>query len=146
MSADDTVGRAEEERFEPTVIRIRSGDDLMPARRAVREATAEIGFSSLAEQTKIVTAASELVRNCYVHGGGGTLTIEQVTKRGRTGLRLTVSDQGSGISDVETALVDGYSTSMGLGYGLGGVRRLVDEFHIESEPGKGTTVVVVRWR
>lgn len=146
MRAGDRPGRAARDRPEPTVIAIRSGDDLMPARQAVREATVACGITSLADRTKIVTAASELIRNCYVHGGGGTLTIEQVNSEGRTGLRLTVSDQGSGISDVETALADGYSTSMGLGYGLGGVRRLVDDFQIESEPGKGTTVVAVRWR
>lgn len=146
MRAGDREGRARGERPEPAIIPIRSGDDLMPAREAVRTATAELGFTSLADQTKIVTAASELVRNCYVHGGGGTLTIERVNSGGRMGLRLTVSDRGSGISDVEAALTDGYSTGMGLGYGLGGVRRLVDEFHLDSEPGKGTTVVAVRWR
>lgn len=145
MTATGKVGRAGEGGHGPTVVPIRSGDDLMPARQAVRTAAVEAGFS-LVDQTKMVTAASELVRNCYVHGGGGTLTVERVNSRDRPGLRLTVSDKGGGISDVEAALADGYSTGMGLGYGLGGVRRLVDEFQIESEPGKGTTVTAVRWR
>lgn len=124
---------------------IRSDDDLASARQAVRAAAVEEGLSLVA-QTKLVTAASELVRNCYVHGGGGSLRIEHVTSKGRRGLLITVSDQGPGIVDVEAALADGYSTGDGLGYGLGGAKRLMDEFVIESDPGKGTTVRALRWR
>lgn len=145
MRAGDRTAAGDAGHSETIVLPIRSGADLLPARQAVRWAATEIGFS-LVDRTKVVTAASELIRNCYVHGGGGALKIEQLNRRGRAGLRLTVSDQGPGIPDVAAALTDGYSTGSGLGYGLGGVRRLVDEFDIETKPGEGTTVVAVRWR
>ncbi|MEU1026353.1 ATP-binding protein, partial [Streptomyces sp. NPDC005904] len=102
-------------------------EDLLTARHAVRDATVRAGFG-LVDQTRIVTAASELARNAYVHGGGGTLAIEFVQKAGRRGLRLTVSDDGPGIADLEAAFTDGYTTGAGLGHGLGGARRLMDEF------------------
>ncbi|MCX9190462.1 hypothetical protein C3Y87_03320 [Carbonactinospora thermoautotrophica] len=114
------------------------------ARHQVRSAAIAAGFS-LVEQTKIVTAASELVRNCLVHGGGGSITIEQVSRDARRGVRLTVCDSGPGIADINMALQDGYSTGRGLGYGLGGAKRLVDEFAIESEVGRGTVVTATRW-
>ncbi|MFD0664461.1 anti-sigma regulatory factor [Thermocatellispora tengchongensis] len=123
---------------------IRAEDDLLAARHAVRAATLEAGFGLVA-QTKLVTAASELVRNCYVHGGGGKLVIEHLVPPPRAGLRLTISDQGPGIGDLEAALTDGYSTGAGLGHGLGGARRLVDEFHLDTSPERGTTVVITRW-
>ncbi|GGM92814.1 serine/threonine protein kinase [Lentzea pudingi] len=124
---------------------VRSGSDLLAARQAVRAAAVEVGFD-LVGQTKVVTAASELVRNAYVFGGGGTMDITPVVmSSGRRGLQLDVSDHGPGIFDVEAALVDGFSTGAGLGHGLGGARRLVDEFHIDTEVGRGTTVTVVRW-
>ncbi|MEU4799066.1 anti-sigma regulatory factor [Streptomyces sp. NPDC023327] len=119
-------------------------EDLLTARHAVRDATVRAGFG-LVDQTRIVTAASELARNAYVHGGGGILAIEFVQKAGRRGLRLTVSDDGPGIADLEAAFTDGYTTGAGLGHGLGGARRLMDEFEVSSAPGRGTTVTAVRW-
>jgi len=98
------------------------------------------------DQTKIVTAASELARNAVNYGGGGTVKLEILSDGVRKGLRLTFSDHGPGISDVEHALSDGYSSGTGLGLGLGGARRLVNEFDLKSEPGKGTTVVITRWK
>jgi serine/threonine-protein kinase RsbT len=119
--------------------------DLLAARHAVRAAAVAMGFD-LIGQTKIVTAASELTRNAYIHGGGGTLAIDPVTHAdGRRGLRLVMADDGPGIPDVAAALADGFSTGPGLGHGLGGARRLVDEFDIRTEVSRGTTVTVVRW-
>jgi serine/threonine-protein kinase RsbT len=124
---------------------VRAESDLLAARHAVRAGAVAAGFS-LVGQTKLVTAASELVRNAYIHGGGGTLTIAAVRSPvGRVGLRLTVRDEGPGIGDVERAMADGFSTGAGLGHGLGGTRRLVDEFTIDTAPGQGTTVTIVRW-
>ncbi|MFD3335600.1 anti-sigma regulatory factor [Streptomyces sp. NPDC058700] len=124
---------------------IRAEEDLLAARHAVREATVRVGFG-LVDQTRIVTAASEVARNAYVHGGGGSLTIETVHQAGRQGLRFSVADQGPGIADLETAFLDGYTTGAGLGHGLGGARRLMDEFHVHTVPGQGTTVTALRWK
>ena len=123
---------------------IRSDLDLVWVRQHVRQAAAVLGFG-LVEQTKLVTAASELARNTLVHGGGGELTTARASGPRGPGLRLTVSDQGPGIPDVEQALSDGYSTGDGLGMGLGGARRLVHEFVLDSAPGAGTTVTVTSW-
>src|SRR5262249_44935148 len=101
---------------------------------------------SIVDQTKIVTAVSELARNAVVHGGGGSLRCEIVTSDGKQGLRLTVSDEGPGIADLNLAMKDGWTSGSGLGIGLPGARRLVNEFHITSERGRGTTVVVTRWK
>lgn len=122
-----------------------STDDIVQVRRAVREMAVEIGFS-LVDQTKLVTAASELARNAVTYGGGGTVKIEVLRDDRRTGLRLTFTDQGPGIPDIELALKDGYTTGDGLGIGLGGSRRLVNEFEIDSRPGAGTRVSVIRWK
>ena len=124
---------------------IRSAEDVVAVRRAVREGSIAAGFS-LVDQTKIVTAASELARNALTYGGGGTLTLELLNDGAKRGLRLVFEDQGPGIADVELALRDGFTTGGGLGLGLGGARRLVNEFSIESAPGKGTRVAVVRWK
>jgi serine/threonine-protein kinase RsbT len=124
---------------------IKSAEDVVGIRQAVRQRAVELGFS-LIDQTKIVTAASELARNTVQYGGGGRVIIEGVDEGGRRGLRLTFEDQGPGIPDVELALRDGYTTSGGLGLGLGGARRLANEFYIQSRPGEGTRVTVVRWR
>ncbi|MFI9450065.1 anti-sigma regulatory factor [Amycolatopsis sp. NPDC052450] len=125
---------------------VRAEEDLLSARHAVRASAVAVGFT-IVDQTKIVTAASELVRNAYIHGGGGTMTIAVVRdERGRAGLRLTVRDKGPGIADVDQAMTDGFSTGAGLGHGLGGTRRLVDEFAIDTAPGLGTTVTIVRWK
>ncbi|MEU8415929.1 anti-sigma regulatory factor [Amycolatopsis japonica] len=123
---------------------VRAEEDLLTARHAVRACAVAAGFS-IVDQTKIVTAASELVRNAYIHGGGGSMTIT-VRRVGRVGLELTVRDEGPGIADVEQAMADGFSTGAGLGHGLGGTRRLVDEFTIDTAPGRGTTVTIVRWK
>ena len=114
-------------------------------RQAVRKAAVETGLT-LVDQTKIVTAASELARNAFVHGGGGTVEIEIVTSGIKKGLKLTFIDQGKGIADIELALKDGYTSGGGLGLGLGGSKRLSDEFSIISEPGKGTQISITRWK
>jgi len=114
-------------------------------RQRVRASSVELGFS-LVDQTKIVTAASELGRNTLVHGRGGWARVEEVESLGRRGLRLIFEDQGPGISDIERALQDGFSTGSGLGLGLGGARRLSNEFDISSTPGVGTTVTITRWK
>ena len=123
---------------------ITSDAQIAGARQAVREAAVNAGFS-LVEQTKIVTAASELARNTLVHGGGGHMELLTVEGHGRPGIRLTFVDTGPGIPDVETALSDGFTTGHGLGLGLGGARRLVQDFEIKSARGEGTTVTVTAW-
>jgi serine/threonine-protein kinase RsbT len=115
------------------------------ARQTVRKAALQLGFS-LVDQTKIVTAASELARNAVVYGGGGRLELEIVAENGRQGLRLTISDEGKGIEDLTLAMKDGWTTGTGLGMGLPGTKRLVNEFRITSQPGVGTTVIVTRWK
>lgn len=128
------------------VTRLQIGSDVQiaAARQAVREAAVAAGFS-LVEQTKIVTAASELARNTLVHGGGGHMELDVLSRPSGDGIRLTFVDNGPGIADIDTALSDGYTTGSGLGLGLGGARRLVQEFRIESTPGEGTTVTAVSW-
>jgi serine/threonine-protein kinase RsbT len=124
---------------------IRSGDDVVRVRQRVRTAAAANGFS-LVDQTKLVTAASELARNTLVHGGGGTARIEVVkSPSGRPGIKLHFTDEGPGIADIDLALTDGWTTGTGLGLGLSGARRLVDEFELNSKPGRGTNVMVVKW-
>lgn len=114
-------------------------------RQRVRQWATEMKFS-LVDQTKIVTAASELGRNTLEHGGGGELELAVVVNGIRQGIRLSFSDHGPGIPDVKLAMTDGYTSAQGMGLGLGGSKRLVNEFEIRSEPGAGTTVTVVRWR
>jgi serine/threonine-protein kinase RsbT len=104
-----------------------------------------VGFS-LVDQTKLVTAASELARNTIDYGGGGSVRLELVENGVRRGVRLTFEDQGPGISDITMALKDGYTTGNGLGLGLGGARRLVNDFNLESSPGNGTRVMIARWK
>ena len=124
---------------------IRSGDDVVRVRQQVRNAAAENGLS-LVDQTKLVTAASELARNTLVHGGGGLAQIEVVKSgNGRVGVKLHFTDDGPGIPDVGLALTDGWTSGTGLGLGLSGARRLVDEFELNSKPGAGTSVMVVKW-
>jgi serine/threonine-protein kinase RsbT len=125
---------------------IRTGDDVVRVRQQVRTVAAAGGLS-LVDQTKLVTAASELARNALVHGGGGIAQVEGITSaNGRPGVRVTFADTGPGIADLEQALTDGWTTGGGLGLGLSGARRLVDEFDLTSEPGAGTRVVVSKWR
>ena len=118
--------------------------DVVRSRQAVRRACLEVGFS-LVDQTKMITAASELARNTLVYGGG-FMQLEVVQDGGRDGLRLSFEDQGPGIPDLEQALRDGWTSGSGLGLGLGGARRLVNDFDIRSAPGLGTTVTIARWR
>ena len=124
---------------------IRSESDVVVVRQVARAWCADAGFS-LVEQTKMVTAASELARNALVHGGGGSVRLEAITNGARRGLRMEFVDQGPGIPDVPQALRDGFSTGTGLGLGLGGAKRLVNEFAIESDRGRGTRVVITRWK
>src|SRR5262245_53819981 len=119
--------------------------DIVTARQLVRTRAVEVGFG-LVDQTKIVTAASELARNTLDYGGGGTVRIELLNDGSRRGIRLTFEDQGPGIQDVEAALRDGFTSGNGLGLGLGGARRLMNEFEVHSVIGEGTRVSVTRWR
>jgi serine/threonine-protein kinase RsbT len=124
---------------------IRSGDDVVRVRQQVRVVAAKTGLS-LVDQTKVVTAASELARNALVHGGGGKARVEVVTSNhGRSGIRIGFTDDGPGIPDIDLALMDGWTSGQGLGLGLSGARRLVDEFELTSKAGSGTSVVVVKW-
>jgi serine/threonine-protein kinase RsbT len=124
---------------------IQSSADVVLVRQAVRQFAVELKFS-LVDQTKIVTAASELARNTLDYGGGGTLKLEALQNGSRRGLRLTFEDQGPGIPDIDLALKDGYTTGGGLGMGLSGTKRLVNEFNIVSQVGKGTCVTITKWK
>ena len=124
---------------------VRTSEDVVLIRQGVRAWAIELGFS-LVDQTKIVTAASELARNTVTYGGGGEVRLEALHEGSRRGLRLTFADKGPGIPDVTQALKDGYSTGTGLGLGLSGARRLSNEFDIWSNPGEGTRVTITRWR
>ena len=121
-----------------------SEPDVVAVRRRVRELSIKLGFS-LVDQTKIITAASELARNTLIHGGGGNLHLETLNGP-RTGLRLIFEDRGPGIPDVDMALRDGFTTGSGLGLGLGGAKRLVNDFDITSRVGEGTRVTITRWK
>lgn len=127
------------------IVEVRGSEDVLRARQAARALTLEVGFG-LVDQTKIVTAVSELARNTVTHGGGGTATFEVIEQGTRRGLKVVFRDQGPGIADVGQALKDGFTTAGGLGLGLGGARRLMNDFEIVSAPGEGTTVTVARWR
>jgi serine/threonine-protein kinase RsbT len=124
---------------------LRNSDDVVRVRQAVRARAVGAGFS-LVDQTKIVTAASEVARNTVDYGGGGTLRIEVLRDGRRTGVRLTFIDQGPGIADIAKAMTDGYTTGGGLGLGLSGAKRLSNEFAITSTPGSGTVVTLARWK
>ena len=124
---------------------IRSAEDIVRMRRIVRDAAIGQGFS-LVDQTKLVTAASELARNVLNYGGGGEMRMELLSDVRRKGLRLMFIDRGPGIPDVALAMKDGYTTGGGMGLGLGGAKRLSSEFHIESKVGEGTRVTITRWK
>jgi serine/threonine-protein kinase RsbT len=126
-------------------VAIAADDDIVRVRQRVRDWAVTLGFS-LVDQTKLVTAASELARNTLVYGLGGTLLLEAVVNDTKRGLRLTFEDRGPGIQDLQAALRGGYTTGNGLGLGLSGARRLSQDFHIESKPGEGTRVVIARWK
>jgi serine/threonine-protein kinase RsbT len=124
---------------------LRAQEDVVAARQFVRSWAVELGLS-LVDQTKIITAASELARNAVIHGGGGSIRIQILQETAKRGLRLTFEDKGPGILDIEKAMTDGYTTGNGLGLGLGGAKRLTHEFYIESAPGAGTRVMITRWK
>ena len=124
---------------------LQSDEHMVIVRQAVRNLAVGLGFS-LVDQTKVVTAASELARNTVTYGGGGTARLEMLQDGSRRGLRVTFEDKGPGIPDIEHALRDGNTSGSGLGLGLGGARRLSNEFVIESRVGEGTRVVITRWR
>ncbi len=131
------------ERF--LTLQIRSTEQISLARKSVQDWATELKFGTL-ERTKFVTAASEIARNTLVHGNGGEMQMRQLEKDGRTGLQLILEDQGPGIVDIERALSDGYSSAKSMGLGLGGSRRLVNEFDIQSTPGSGTRVSITQWK
>ena len=120
-------------------------DDIVPVRQAARKQAVSLGFG-IVDQTKIVTASSELARNTVDYGGGGTARIEVVENDRRTGLRVIFEDNGPGIADIEQALTDGFTSGNGMGLGLGGAKRLSHEFEITSKPGEGTRVSILRWK
>jgi serine/threonine-protein kinase RsbT len=128
-----------------TTLPIRTSEDIVRMRQAVRERAVSQGFS-LVDQTKIVTAASELARNTLDYGGGGDVEVTVLANGSRSGLRLSFVDHGPGIADIATALRDGYTSGNGLGLGLGGAKRLSSEFAIDSKPGQGTRVTITRWK
>jgi serine/threonine-protein kinase RsbT len=124
---------------------LRDQNEIVLARQAARRWAAELGLS-LVDQTKIVTATSELARNTVEYGGGGTMTLELLDTETRRGLRIIFEDHGPGIADISLALSDGYTSGNGMGLGLGGSRRLVNEFDIQSRVGEGTRISIVRWK
>ncbi len=126
-------------------ISLQSQNDVVSVRQMARSEAVTIGLS-LVDQTKFVTAASELARNTVIHGGGGKARLELVNGEGRKGIRLIFEDTGPGIPDIQKALQDGFTTGGGLGLGLGGARRLVSQFEIDSAPGSGTRVVITQWK
>lgn len=123
---------------------VASDQDVVRVRQLVRTIAVSVKLS-LVDQTKLVTAASELARNTLVYGGGGTVEVSQVDNGRRRGIRIVFSDSGPGIANLDLALTDGYTTGGGLGLGLSGARRLVDEFDIDTEVGRGTCVTVTKW-
>ena len=124
---------------------IRTSHDIVGVRQAVRRCAVELGFN-LVDQTKIVTASSELARNTLDYGGGGVAIVETIRNGSRTGLRVSFKDDGPGIADIQQALKDGFTSGSGMGLGLGGAKRLSNEFEIDSAPGQGTRVTIVRWK
>lgn len=124
---------------------VQTSEDVVIVRQRVRAIAEKEGFR-LVDQTKLVTAASELARNAVVYGGGGSAHIEVLEKSGKKGIRITFSDGGPGIADLELAMKDGFTTGGGLGLGLSGAKRLSNEFEISSKPGEGTRVAITRWR
>ena len=127
------------------VVPLRADEDVVRMRQAVRECLVSVGFS-LIDQTKMITAASELGRNTLRYGGGGEAHIQKVVEGSRRGVTLSFIDQGPGIADVELALTDGFTTGNGMGLGLSGARRLADEFELDTAPGAGTTVRISKWK
>jgi serine/threonine-protein kinase RsbT len=126
-------------------VALNGSEDIVNVRQAVRTRAVELGFS-LVDQTKLVTAASEIARNTVIYGGGGWAQLEVLQSGGRQGLQIVFEDNGPGIADIDKAMRDGFTTGSGLGLGLGGAKRLVNEFEITSTPGSGTRVALRRWK
>jgi serine/threonine-protein kinase RsbT len=141
----ELLERHRQQRTGRVTLPLRSDEDVVGLRKQVRERAVAIALS-LVEQTKLVTAASELARNTLKYGGGGEVHLDALSDGIRQGIGLTFVDAGPGIPDIESALRDGFTTGGGLGLGLGGSKRLVDEFEIDSRPGEGTAVAVVKWK
>lgn len=139
------LDRHRQHRSARVTLRLRSDEDVVGLRKQVRERAVAIALS-LVDQTKLVTAASELARNTIKYGGGGEVHLDSLADGIRTGIGLLFVDAGPGIKDIDSALRDGFTTGGGLGLGLGGSKRLADEFDIESRPGEGTAVLVVKWK
>lgn len=139
------LGAQAGERQEQHILPLRSDEDVVRLRKQVRDSMVAMGFS-LIEQTKIITAASELARNTLRYGGGGEAHMLRVRDGARQGLELSFVDKGPGIEDIPLALTDGYTSGGGLGLGLGGAKRLADAFHIDTAPGMGTTVTIAKWK
>jgi len=127
------------------ILAIRAEQDVVSVRQTVKAWAIKLSFS-IVDQTKIVTAASELGRNTFIYGGGGSAKLEILSEGRRKGLRVTFEDQGPGIPDIDQAMKDGYTTGKGMGLGLSGARRLVNDFEIISHPGQGTTITITRWK
>jgi serine/threonine-protein kinase RsbT len=130
---------------QPVAFALRTPEDIVRMRQVVREHATGLGFS-LVDQTKLVTAASEIARNTMIYGGGGEVAVMPLSEGARKGLRLVFTDRGPGIADIELAMKDGYTTGGGLGLGLGGAKRLSNDFFIQSRPGEGTRVTITRWK
>lgn len=126
-------------------LQVRSEQDIVIVRQKVRQWAVQCRFS-IVDQTKMVTAASELARNMWIYGGGGEVKMTEIHSGNKVGLKVNFSDEGPGIPDISEALRDGFTSGSGMGLGLGGAKRLVNEFEIQSEPGKGTRVTITRWK
>ena len=126
-------------------IEISDEQSIVIARQTARRAAEELGYS-IVDKTRIATAVSELARNVYTHGGGGKMKMEKITKSDKIGLKFIFLDEGPGIENINQAMEDGFTTKKGLGHGLPGSKRLMDEFKVESEVGKGTSVEVIKWK
>lgn len=126
-------------------VELTTSEGVVTIRQRVREFALDARLS-LVDQTKLITAASELARNMVVYGGGGTVILEHLEQDGRSGVRITFDDKGPGIADIPLALRDGYTSGGGLGLGLGGAKRLVNDFDLRSAPGEGTTIAITRWK
>lgn len=129
----------------PIIVGIRSSEDIVIARQKVREIAIKLGFG-VVPQTKIVTAASELARNTLDYGGGGEMRLEEAANGARKGIKIVFEDQGPGIPNITLALTDGYTTGKGMGLGLSGAKRLVNEFDLWTEVGKGTRISIIQWK